>query len=49
MDVLLINPNSRKEDFVKEAPLITPPINLMYVAQNLKNNGYNVKIIDSFA
>jgi len=49
MDVLLINPNSRKKDFVKESPIITPPINLMYVAQNLENNGYKTKIIDSFA
>ena len=49
MDVLLINPNSRKHNSVKELPLLTPPINLMYVAQSLINNSYNAKIIDAFA
>lgn len=49
MDVLLLNPNSRKEDFVQEPPLITPPINLMYVAQSLADSGYDPSILDSFA
>ena len=49
MDVLLINPNSRKDDYVDEPPLITPPINLMYIAQTLEDNGYKSEIIDAFA
>jgi radical SAM superfamily enzyme YgiQ (UPF0313 family) len=49
MDVLLVNPNSRKENSVEELPLITPPINLMYVAQNLINNGFKTEILDSLA
>ncbi len=49
MDVLLINPNSRKEDSVEEIPLVTPPINLMYAAQSMENSGYDVSILDSFA
>jgi len=47
--VLLLNPNSRKKDSVEELPLITPPINLMYVAQSLIDTGYKAEILDGLA
>ena len=49
MKTLMLNPNSRKEDSVDEIPLLTPPINLMYAAQSLHENGFKTEILDSFA
>ena len=49
MDILLINPNSRRPDSVEELPLMTPPINLMYSAQSLNDNSFKTRIIDAFA
>ena len=37
------------EGYVEEPPLITPPINLMYVAQSLQDDSYNTEILDAFA
>ncbi|MBN2368725.1 cobalamin-dependent protein [Candidatus Woesearchaeota archaeon] len=49
MKIMLINPNSKKPDSIEELPMITPPINMMYVAQILENNSYKAKITDAFA
>lgn len=49
MKVLLIAPNSRKKSNVKEIPLVTPPINLMYLAEMINKGGYHARILDAFA
>lgn len=49
MKILLIAPNSRREGGVSEAPLITPPINLMYLAEVINREGYHARILDGYA
>lgn len=48
MRVLLISPNSRKKP-EEEIPVITPPLNLMYLAEIIKNDNLHVKILDGYA
>jgi len=48
MKTLLISANSRKENSVRELPLITPPLNLMYIAQSLNNSGHYARILDAY-
>ncbi len=49
MRVLFVSPNSRKMASVKEIPLVTPPLNLMYLAEVIIRNGYEARIVDAYA
>lgn len=49
MKVLLIAPNSRRESCISEIPLVTPPLNLMYLAEMINRNNHRAKILDGYA
>lgn len=48
MKIVLIAPNTRSKNEIKDIPLITQPINLMYIAQSLIDESYDPKIIDAY-
>ncbi|MBI4043497.1 MAG: radical SAM protein [Candidatus Diapherotrites archaeon] len=47
MKVLLMTTNVRPQLKISEMPLITPPLNLMYVGEFLRQNGHEPKIVDA--
>jgi len=49
MKVLLITPNTRLNEDLKDVALLTPPLNLMYLAQALNDAGHKAEIIDCYA
>lgn len=52
MDLVLINPGDRKlvyQDLGKELAAIEPPFWVTVIAAYLRNNGFNIRIIDSSA
>ena len=49
MKVLLIAPNSRRKSSVNQIPLVTPPLNLMYLAEIINKENCNARILDAYA
>lgn len=48
MKILLIAPNSRRDSCISELPLVTPPLNLMYLAEVINREGCYARILDAY-